>query len=122
MMNMEGTNGMKKDGKQENKIKQLIILCSHNIKGLISKEIVEQYLPIQIQNLKIYKEGNKIIFEKENTKLADILADGNYYSNIEILKNITPIYNIEYKGDDIFNLIKYRNKIILMLSESGEVK
>lgn len=119
---MEGTNGMKKDGKQEKQIKQLIILCSHNIKGLISKEIVEQYLPIQIQDLKIYEEENKIIFEKENTKLTDILADGNYYSNIEILKNITPIYNIEYKGDDIFNLIKYRNKIILMLSESGEVK
>lgn len=122
MMNMKGKNAMKKDINQEDKIKQIIILCSHNIKGLISKEIVEQYLPIQIQDLKIYEEGNKIIFEKEKMKFTYILADGNYYSNIEILKNLTPIYNIEYKGDDILNLIKYRNKIILMLSERGEIK
>lgn len=111
----------KKDN-QDKKLKELIQLCAHNIKGLISKETVEIYLPIQIENLKIYKKGNTIVLEKEGKETVDILADGNYYSNIEILKNITPIYNIEYKGDDILNLMKYRNKIILMLSESGEIK
>lgn len=122
--NMKRKNGMKiymkKDDKE--KIKELIKLCIHNIKGLIPKEIVEIYLPIEIENLKIYEEGNTIIFQKEKKETVDILADGNYYSNIEILKNITPIYNIEYKGDDILNLIKYRNKVILMLSESGGIR
>lgn len=122
---MKGKNGMKiytKKDNQDRKLKELIQLCAHNIKGLISKETVEIYLPIQIENLKIYEKGNKIVFEKEEKETVDILADGNYYSNIEILKNITPIYNIEYKGDDILSLMKYRNKIILMLSESGEIK
>lgn len=122
---MKGKNGMmiytKKDNKYK-KIKDLIKLCTYNIKGLISKETVEIYLPIEIENLKIYAKENAIIFEKERKETVVILADGNYYSNIDILKNITPIYNIEYKGDDILNLIKYRNKIILMLSESGEIK
>ena len=122
---MKGKNGMKiytKKDNQDKKLKELIKLSAHNIKGLISKEIVEIYLPIYIENLKIYINENTIVFERAEMEKVYILEDNNYYSNIEILKNITPIYNIEYKGDDILNLMKYRNKIILMLSESGEIK
>lgn len=122
---MKGKNGMKiytkKKENNEKKLKELIMLCVHNIKGLIPKETIKYYLPIEIEEIKIYETGTKIVFEKEKER-EDILAEGNYYSNIEILRNITPIYNIEYKGDDILNLMKYRNKIILMLSESGEIK
>ena len=68
---MKGKNGMEsyteKKENNEKKLKELIMLCVHNIKGLIPKETVEHYLPIEIEEIKIYEIGTKIVFEKEQS-------------------------------------------------------
>lgn len=108
-------NLIMKDGKINQKIRELIILCLDNIKGNINKEIIDLYLPIKIKDINIYQEENRIIFSRNNEEIADVWLDCNGYSNIEILKNITPLYGIECKSEELLELMKYRNKIILML-------
>lgn len=100
---------------QNENLKKLIILCTYNLKGITTKEQIEVLLPIQEKDLKIFKEDNKIIFQKEYKKIGEVWIEANTYSNLEILKYITPEYNIKYKSDNITDLIKYRNKIIVTL-------
>ena len=44
--------------KNEN-LRKLIILCTYNLKGITPKEKIEQYLPIQENDLSIYVQDNK---------------------------------------------------------------
>lgn len=104
-----------KDGKINPRIRELIILCMDNIKGNTNKEIIELYLPMKIKDVDIYQEENRIVFSRNSEEFADVWLDCNGYSNIEILKNITPLYGIECKNEELLELMKYRNKIILML-------
>ena len=67
------------------------------------------------EDLYVYQKDNRIIFEKQKVEIADIWEDNGYYSNLEILKNITPTYGVECKNDNIIELMKYRSKIILTL-------
>jgi hypothetical protein len=96
-------------------LKKLIVNCTYNIKGLTKKEIIEELLPIKIEDMSIYVQDDRIIFEKNNSIIDDVWLDSNCYSNLEILKNITPMFGIEYTGDNLIELMKYRNKIILIL-------
>ncbi len=100
---------------ENNNLKKLLTICCSNMKGLTQKKIIEKYLPMKIENISIYKKDNRIILEKEKEEITDIWEDNGYYSNLDILKNITPIYGIECKNDNIFELMKYRSKIILAL-------
>ncbi len=116
-MNLEKMNiackTMKKN--KDDNFRKLLITCTYNIKGLTPKNIIQDFLPIKIQDLLVYIKDDVIIFEKENKKIGEIWTDTNCYSNLEILRNITPIYGIKCKDDSILELMKYRNKIILML-------
>lgn len=100
--------------KDEN-LRNLLVTCTYNIKGLTPKKIIEEYLPIKVKNLDIYIQNDTIFIEKDNEKVAEIWTDTNCYSNLEILKNITPIFGIKCKDNSILELMKYRNKIILIL-------
>lgn len=104
-----------KDEEINLKIRELILLCVDNIKGNTNKEIIELYLPMTIKGVDICQEENRIVFYRNSEEFADVWLDCNSYSNIEILKNITSLYGIEYKSDELLELMKYRNKIILML-------
>lgn len=107
---------MKDNTKIENEnLKKLIIICTYNIKGLTKREEIEETLPIKTKEISIYKKENRLVFEKSNGNTKEVWTDTNCYSNLEILKNITPIYGVEYSGDEIIELMKYRNKIILVL-------
>ena len=83
------------------KLRELLIICCSNIKGLTQKKIIEKYLPMEIEDLYVYQKDNRIIFEKQKVEIADIWEDNGYYSNLEILKNITPTYGVECKNDNI---------------------
>jgi hypothetical protein len=100
---------------QDENLKKLIINCTYNIKGLTKKEIIEDLLPIKIKDMLIYVQDDRIIFEKNNSIIDDVWLDTNCYSNLEILKNITPMFGIKYTGDNLIELMKYKNKIILIL-------
>lgn len=95
--------------------KDLIILCTANLKGRTKREIVDGYLPLTIGETTIYGKDNRIIVEKSKQEIADIWSDGGYYSNLEVMEKITPIWGIKNKGVDILELMKYRNQIIGML-------
>ena len=103
---------MKNNKDINERLRELLIICTYNIKGLTKRKIIEKYLPLKIKNLDIYQKDNRIIFERDKEEISDIWLDCNNYSNLEILKNITPIYGIECKGDNILDLMKYRSKII----------
>ncbi len=96
-------------------LRELIILCNDNIKGLSRKEDIKKYLPINIDGFSIEEENNKLVFKQNNEVIKNVWIDTNCYSNLEILKVIAKIYNIEYKSEEILELIKFKNKITLML-------
>lgn len=96
-------------------LRKLIILCTYNIKGITNKEKIEAYLPIDSDELSIYKEDNKIVVKDKNKKIGEIWIESNTYTNLEILKLITPKFNINLKNSNIFELMKYRNNIITFL-------
>ncbi len=100
--------------KDEN-LRKLIIQCTYNIKGLTKRNEIEQLLPIRINNIAIKIKDDILIFERENEKIAEVWLDANCYSNLEILKNITPLFGIEYTGEEILELMKYRSKILVIL-------
>ena len=106
-------NGLNTKKIQNNKLRDLLVLCTYNLKGLTPKAKIEKCLPIDNEKLSIYEEYNMIVIcDKNAKKVEKILAEGNTYSNIELLKPITKCYNINYIGDRIFDLMKIFDKTI----------
>ena len=97
------------------KLRKLILLCSENLKGLSRKSDIEKLLPINDDKFFIDTQDSKLIIKYNNELLGNIWLDTNCYSNLEILKVIAQIYNIEFKSEEILELIKFKNKITLML-------
>ena len=100
---------------KDKKLRELIIHCTYNIKGLSKASEIRKLLPIKYEKLEIYEESNMLIFNYQENNIGKVLMDNNLYSNIEILKVITPIYGVRYKGIEILDLMKYRNNIIAVL-------
>ena len=96
-------------------LRKLIILCNDNIKGLSKRENIKSYLPIDVDGFSIEEEKNKLVFKQNNEIIKNLWIDTNCYSNLEILKVIATIYNLECKSEEILELIKFKNKITLML-------
>ena len=96
-------------------LRDLIILCNDNIKGLSKREDIKRYLPIELEGLRIEEEGNKLVFKQNDEIIKNVWLDTNCYSNLEILKIIAQKYNIKFESEEILDLIKFKNKIILML-------
>ena len=96
-------------------LRELILLCLENIKGLSRRTDIERLLPINDDNFFIDIQDIKVIIEYNNTLLGHIWPDTNCYSNLEILKLITNVYEIDFKNEEILELVKYKNKITLML-------
>lgn len=95
-------------------LRNLIILCTYNIKGITSAEKIAKYLPIEEEDLSIHINSNKIIV-KNKDKIDEVLSDESKYINIDLLKTITPYYGIRYEDNNILELMKYRNNIIYFL-------
>lgn len=96
-------------------LKELIIICAKNIKGLTKKEDIEKVLPIETENLIIRKEDKKISIYKNEEILGNVWEQFGCYSNLDILKIITKEYGIEVKSNDILELMKYKYIIDNML-------
>lgn len=96
-------------------LKELLILCTYNLKGISNKEKIQKYLPIKENGLSIFVEDNKIVIQDQEKKIGEVWLEANTYSNLDILKLITPKYNIECKSNNILELMKYRNNIIAIL-------
>ncbi len=90
-------------------------MCTYNLKGITRKEKIEKYLPIEENGLLIYIENNRIIVQNGENHRGEIWSEANTYSNLDILKFITPIYNVICKNNSILELMKYRNNIIAVL-------
>lgn len=101
--------------KPSGKLRKLILLCSENLKGLSRKSDIEKLLPINDNQFFIDTQDSRLIIKYNNELLGNILLDTNCYSNLEILKLITQVYNISFKNEEILELIKYKNKITMML-------
>lgn len=100
---------------KEKNLRELIIFCTYNIKGLIKDVEIRQLLPINSNGVKVYEDYNKLIVEYQNKIIGEILMENHTYSNLRILSLITPIYGINFKGTGILELMKYRNNIITIL-------
>lgn len=96
-------------------LRNLIILCTYNIKGLTKDVEIKKFLPIKNDKLEIYEDSNMLIFKSQGKIVGELLKDNNMYSNMHILNFITPIYGVECKNFKILNLMKYRNNIIMTL-------
>lgn len=101
--------------KPSGNLRELILLCSENLKGLSRKSDIEKLLPIKDDNFFIDTQDSKLIIKYNNELLGNIWLDTNCYSNLEILKLITQVYNISFKNEEILELVKYKNKITMML-------
>lgn len=101
--------------KPSGKLRELILLCSENIKGLSRKFDIEKLLPINNDNFFIDIQDNKLIIKYNNELQGTIWLDTSCYSNLEILKLITQVYNINFKNEEILELVKYKNKITMIL-------
>ena len=77
-------------------------------KGSITQIVAERLNLVTIDTGAMYRSVTLAMLE-QNVGIDDL------DKIVEILKNITPIYGIECKDDSILELMKYRNKIILML-------
>lgn len=97
------------------KLRNLIILCTYNIKGLTKDIEIKKFLPIKNDKLEIYEDSNILIFKSQGKIVGELLKDNNMYSNIHILNFITPIYGVKCKNFKILDLMKYRNNIIMTL-------
>lgn len=58
---------------------------------------------------------NKLIIKYNDELQGNIWLDSNCYSNLETLKLITQVYDINFKNEEILELVKYKNKITMML-------
>ena len=96
-------------------LRNLIILCTYNIKGLTKDVEIKKFLPIKNDKLEIYEDSNMLIFKSQGKIVGELLKDNNMYSNMHILNFITPIYGVECKNFKILDLMKYRNNIIMTL-------
>ena len=96
-------------------LRKLFLICLDNIKGMTKSEEIESLLPINTDNIRVEKNNNSIgIFL--NNKLDKIVwKDTDCYMNLEILKSLTKDYNISCESEEILDLMKYKNKVTLML-------
>lgn len=99
----------------DDNLRNLIILCTYNIKGLTTDVEIKKFLPIKNDKLEIYEDSNMLIFKSQGKIVGELLKDNNMYSNMHILNFITPIYGVECKNFKILDLMKYRNNIIMTL-------
>lgn len=100
-------------------LKNLITICSSNIKGLTKKEDIDKLLPIKTETLHIEKAERKIIISKEGKIIGAVWENVGCYSNLELLKIITKEYNIEPKSEKIIELMKYKYIIDNILVKAG---
>lgn len=96
-------------------LKKLILICLENIKGMTRAEEIESLLPIDIDNIRVEKNNNAIEIFLNNQLDKTIWKEKDCYMNLEILKSLTKEYEISCKSDDILELMKYKNKVTLML-------
>lgn len=96
-------------------LRNMIVLCTYNIKGLTESNIISTILPIRDENWEIYEDSNTLIFKYRNQNVGQIIRENNMYSNLKILSIITPIYNIKCKGKGIVSLMKYKAEIVTFL-------
>jgi len=101
-------------------IRNLIIICSKNIKGLTKKEDINKLLPIKTDILNIEQGERKIIISNNEKILGNVWEEVGCYSNLEILKIINKEYGIEPKKERILELMKYKYKIDNMIIKVGE--
>lgn len=101
--------------KPSGNLRELIVLCLENLKGLSRKSDIEKLLPINDDNFFIDTQDRKLIIKYNDELQGNIWLDSNCYSNLEILKLITQIYDISFKNEEILELVKYKNKITMML-------
>ena len=99
----------------DKKLKNLIVLCTYNIKGLTKDIEIEKCLPIKNDEIDIYEDINILVFKSKGKIIGELLKDNKMYSNLQILNLITPIYGVECKKTGILELMKYRNNIIMTL-------
>lgn len=96
-------------------LRNLVILCTYNIKGLTKDGEIRNFLPIKDDKIEIYEDNNTLVFKLYGKIIKKILKENNMYSNIQILNIITPIYGVQCKKNNILELMKYRNNIIMTL-------
>ena len=48
--------------KPKGNLRNLIILCNNNIKGLTKREEIKKYLPIEFEKISIEEDNNKLVF------------------------------------------------------------
>lgn len=96
-------------------LRNMIVLCTYNIKGLTESNIISAILPIRDENWEIYEDSNTLIFKYRNQNVGQIIRENNMYSNLKILSIITPIYNIKCKEKGIVSLMKYKAEIVTFL-------
>lgn len=101
--------------KPTDNLRKLILLCLENIKGMTKSEEIENLLPINSDHFQIEKGNNNIEIYLNNKLEKIIWKDTECYMNIEILKAITKDYGITLESEDIVSLMKYKNKVTLML-------
>ena len=83
-------------------LRELIILCNDNIKGLSRREDIKKYLPIDVEDFSI---------EEENNKLMEKLNDNR-------------LYNVKENNITKENLLRLNSKItkILLANKFGKLK
>lgn len=101
-------------------LRELIIVCSSNIKGWTKKEKIEKFLPIKSENLEITKNDRNITITQNGNVLGNVWENTGCYSNLELLKIITKEFNIEPKSEKILELMKYKYLIDNVLIRIGD--
>lgn len=96
----------------------LIALCNERIKGYTKIEELENFLPITAKPLQIFIEDKKMFFTS-GEKVSYIWAEGEYFSNLEILKRIGYVYKITLKEEGIFALMSFSRKMKLLAKKLG---
>lgn len=89
-------------------LKELILICEKNIKGLTKKEDIQELLPIRVDGFNIEVIDRKICISRYNKILGNIWEESGCYPNLALLKIITKEYNIEPDGEKIIQLMKYK--------------
>lgn len=98
----------------EIELKKLIMKCNSNIKGMSRNEEINRHLPIKEENIEIYIEG-KIMYIKNKQQIKKIYEQDDYYSNLEIIKEIANIYGVKLRSNKILDLIKFKNMVEIII-------
>ncbi len=106
---------MREINKPTGDLRKIFLICLDNIKGMTKSEEIEKLLPIKTDTVCIEKNNNSIEIFLNNKLDTIVWKDKECYMNLEILKSLTKDYNISCEGEGILDLIKYKNKIALML-------